>query len=89
LITLEKNILETLDFNLQWAGPIPFIDRFSKLFLVQASSPVKTLCYLFCKLAAHSCTLCLESRPSLLAAAVFFLSLNVATNDELCDQFGV
>ena len=81
--------METLEFNLQWAGPIPFIDRFSKLFSVQSLSQIKTLCYFFCNLAAHSSGIYLESKPSLLAAAVFFLSLNVATNDELSAQFGV
>ena len=37
LIALEKHILETLEFDLQWAGPIPFIERYAKLFSVQGS----------------------------------------------------
>ena len=81
--------METLEFNLQWAGPIPFIDRFLKLFSIPCSSSVQTLCYKFCSVAAHSSAIYLEWRPSLLAAAIFFFSLNVATNDDLSAQFGV
>lgn len=44
---------------------------------------------MFSRLSAHSSTICLNSKPSLVAAAVFFLTLNVVTNEELCDQFGV
>lgn len=31
LIKLERHILETLEFSVQWAGPTPFVDRILKL----------------------------------------------------------
>lgn len=31
LIKLEKKIIEAAEFDLQWAGPIPFAERYVKL----------------------------------------------------------
>jgi len=64
LVALEKHILETLDFNLQWAGPIPFIERFAKLFSVEASTQVNTLFQHFCGISALQSSICLEFKPS-------------------------
>jgi len=87
LIVLEEHILMTLEFELQWAGPIPFIERFSKLFDLQRTSQIQTLCNFFSQVAALSSDLCLGTKLSSLAAAIFFLSLNVVSNNELCAQF--
>jgi len=35
LIRLEKKIIEAVEFDLQWAGPIPFAERYVKLVGVE------------------------------------------------------
>jgi hypothetical protein len=32
LINLEKNVIETLDFDLVYTGPIPFLERYLRVF---------------------------------------------------------
>lgn len=44
LIKLEKHIMETLEFDLQWAGPVPFMERLLKLLQVQNEPQIWYLC---------------------------------------------
>ena len=78
LVKLEKNILEVLEFNVQWAGPIPFVERFLKLFKLQSYPQIAYLSSQFCKFTALKSEICLHIKPSYIAMAAVILACNIS-----------
>ena len=82
LLNLEETIVKSLDFNLQHTSPIPFLERFLRIFNLdnsRADKPVR----LIQKLAKNyikfmqreSCFL--DFRPSQIAAAALLFAINI------------
>jgi hypothetical protein len=83
LLTLERDIIRTLQFDLQWAGPIIFAERLLKLIgLQQHVTQVISLCKLFCTFALEKSEIALMFKTSEIAAAVLTLSLNVLASEK-------
>lgn len=83
MIAAELCIIETLQYELQWAGPMLYVDRFLQLMSLTDAAIIK-LCQEFCNFAAMEAKLCLELKQSELAAAVVTSAINVLTSVQLC-----
>lgn len=92
LVTLEKQILNELEFDLQSETSINFVERFCQLFYLdeglfpaQSASESSTFAQEVCRIArtlsryALSETLFLQFRPSQVAAAAVLLALSAAS----------
>ena len=89
LIDLEFQIVTDLEFDLQWAGPIPFAERYVKLLQVNDHNQILYLATQFCKFAAHRSELNLAHKPSLVAASAVLLALNVSTSQLISQDIGI
>ena len=82
IIDLEEQILLTLQFALHFAGPIPFLERYQRIFGLdeEANNPdlkqVGFTARQFCKYAQRYGQF-LDFKPSQLAAAAILLSINL------------
>jgi cyclin B len=82
IINLEEQILKTLKFSLHYVGPIPFIERFQRLFGLDQEAQdhdfkqVGFTARQFCKYMQRYGQF-LQWKPSQLAAAAFILSINL------------
>ena len=84
LVDLEADIIKTLDFSLQSASPILFLERYLRIFNYDrakkddAALMISVLAYSFCKVALRS-QFYLSMKPSQVAAAAITLAVNLST----------
>lgn len=81
-MNLEEQILVTLEFSLHYAGPMPFLERFQRIFCLDQENvdhdfkQVGFTARQFCKYMQRYGQF-LDWKPSQIAAAAFMLSLNL------------
>ena len=81
LVMLEEVILKELAFNMHYAGPLPFLERFLRLLgLAESESPGKLINMAARQFLATSqrCEEFLKFKPSLCAAASLVLAIYVS-----------
>ena len=89
LAALERVILETLQFSVQWAGPTPYLDRYVRLLGLEHEPLVIRVARELCRSMTTDCQLFLTLRPSDLAAASLVLALNITQSSAVCKQIGI
>lgn len=83
LIDLEFDIIQTLQWDLQWASPNLFVERYLKVMDLSSEPSLLYLSKQFCKFAAHKPQLTMGYKQSVIAAAALTLALNVSTSGKL------
>ena len=89
LIGLERNILMTLQYSVQWAGPIPFVDRYLRLLGLQECSQVAFMAKQFCKHTAKSADLCMGVSPSRIAVSCVLAAVNISLSKKVSALIGI
>ena len=85
LIELEESIIRTLDFDLQYAGPLQFLERYQRVYnldQVKRDKEAYALDYLarsFCR-SLLRCKGWLTLKPSQIGASALILAINVSTS---------
>ena len=85
LLFLEEGIIKSLDFDLRYAGPIPFLERYLRIFNLDLSAndqeafTISYLAHSFFKMIIRS-PIYLSMKPSLVAAALLTLAVNLSTS---------
>ena len=86
LFDLEESIIRMLDFDLHYAGPIPFLERFQRIYNLDQTKRDREA-FALNYLARNFCRSMLRSRhylnlkPSQIAAASLILAINLSTSD--------
>ena len=84
MLALENDIVTTLDFSLQHVSPIPFLDRYMRVFNFdqmennEVATMIGVLAYSFCKVSLRS-QIYLTLKPSQVAAAALTLAVSLST----------
>ena len=83
LISKECKMLATLQFDVQWATPIVFAERFAQLLEVDNDDDFSTVVRLILKfMSAHS-ALWLNHHPALQAAVATTVACDIVTDEDL------
>ena len=83
---MEESVIGMLDFDLQYIGPMPFLERFQRIYnldLVKREQEAFALDYLarnFCRSMLRSRQY-LNFKPSQMAAASLILAINLSMSD--------
>lgn len=87
LIDLEQKVITVLDFDLQFDGPIPLLERYLRVFNLDLGKfsesedepfMITVLAFAFLKMVLHS-RIFLALKPSQIAAAALTLAINIST----------
>lgn len=89
LVSLERTILETLQFSVQWAGPTPFLDRYVRMMGLESEPLVLCVSRELCRSLTTDTKLFLTLRPSEVAAAALLMTLNLSQNSKVCKAIGI
>lgn len=89
MAALERVILETLQFSVQWAGPTPYLDRYVRVMGLEHEPLVIRVARELCRSMTTDCKLFLTLRPSELAAASLVIALNFTQSPSVCKQIGI
>jgi hypothetical protein len=76
LIDLEAHILIKLGFDLNFPGPMQFVERYLRVLKVQNEPQVYNNAYAICKMCLIDARF-LEYKPSVIAACAVILSINM------------
>ena len=93
LVDLEEQIIRMLDFDLHFTGPIPFLERFQRIYnldQVKRDREAFALDYLarnFCRSMLRSKAY-LVMKPSQIGASALILAINLSTSD-LAEKVGL
>ena len=85
LVALEEQIIKELKFEMHYAGPIPYLNRFQRLFNIdqekanQGAKQVGFAARQFCRFMMRKPEF-LQFKASQQAAAAFLLALNLANS---------
>jgi transcription initiation factor TFIIIB Brf1 subunit/transcription initiation factor TFIIB len=86
LVDLEEEMIRLLDFDLHFTGPIPFLERFQRIYnldQVRRDREAYALDFLarnFCRAMLRSQSY-LTLKPSQVAAAALMLAINLSSSD--------
>ena len=78
---LEEAVLRSLDFSLQCASPVPFLDRYLRIFSLDVgrddtSQYLRKLARNYCKYMQRDSRF-LDFRPSQIASAALLFAINI------------
>ena len=78
---LEEAVLRALDFSLQCASPVPFLERYLRIFNIDlgrddASKYLRKLARNYCKFMQRDSRF-LDFRPSQIASAALLFAINI------------
>lgn len=93
LVALEEKVIKALDFELHYAGPLPFLERYLRIYNLdlywsdREAYVLSRLARTFCRVLLRSHTY-LNLRPSQMAAASLTLAVNVSRSN-LAPELGI
>ena len=94
LLDLEESVVRTLNFSLQHASPIRFLDRYLRLFELDQDKEDKTakqlggLAKQYCRFMQRE-SLFLKYKPSAIAAAALIFAINISQSKVAQDVLGI
>jgi hypothetical protein len=83
---LEALILMKLGFDLNFPGPMQFVERYLRVLKVQYEPPVYNFAYAICRLCLIDAKF-LEYKPSVIAACAVILGINLQKRDSKASTF--
>ena len=88
VIKVEFDIVSTLQFDVQWAGPLISVERYLFALGYHKSANVLRLCEHICSISAMHQEIYLNLRPTEIAAISVSLVLNMLTSEKVCEILG-
>lgn len=79
---MELEIIVRLEFDLEQAGPMLYVQRYTRLLNIRASINLEAICHKVFVLVLKDSELCLETKPTLLAAIIVTTICNLCLNSE-------
>ena len=89
LIDLEFFIVSTLQFDVQWAGPLISLERYLHVLGMSNQPKLLQICKEICRFAAYKAEIQLRFKPSEIAVIALTLAINVVTRPTLCKALKV
>ena len=83
---LEAHILIKLGFDLNFPGPMQFVERYLRVLKVQYEPPVYNFANAICKLCLIDARF-LEYKPSVIAACAVILGINFQKRESKASTF--
>jgi hypothetical protein len=75
---LENKILVALKFDVQWAGPLPFLERYLRLLKLHSLKQLEQLASEICLLSLFNTDICLKVKPSVVAAGAILAAIHLS-----------